>query len=234
MAMFNKETLEDLYINKGMTQQQISDMYNCDRKNVGYYLKKFGIKKDKQEIYKQHHKEKPTAQQILKYIDEGYTMIEIAEMYNISRGVLTRVMKDAGYNMRNHKGQTKRQSQRMKVDNPFNNKDIAKTATSNSSQTRLMKRDKKYSDFDKNIDFKSYSEIARRIAYGVFKRDIPKGFSVDHRYSVYDGYKNNVPLTIISNPNNLRIISVKENNQKGKDSIITLDQLYKEAEEWRN
>lgn len=234
MAMFNKETLEDLYINKGMTQQQISDMYNCDRKNVGYYLKKFGIKKDKQDIYKQHHKEKPTAQQILKYIDEGYTMIEIAEMYNIGRGVLTRVMKDAGYNMRNHKGQTKRQSQRMKVDNPFNNKDIAKTATSNSSQTRLMKRDKKYSDFDKDIDFKRYSKLARRIAYDVFKRDIPKGFSVDHRYSVYDGYKNNVPLTIISNPNNLRIISVKENNQKGKDSIITLDQLYKEAEEWRN
>lgn len=234
MAMFNKETLEDLYINRGMTQQQISDMYNCDRKNVGYYLKKFGIKKDKQEIYKQHHKKKPTAQQVLKYIDKGYTMIEIAEMYNISRGVLTRVMKDAGYNMRNHRGQTQRQSQRMKVDNPFNDKDVAKRATDKSSQTRLIKRDKKYGGFDKDMNFKRYSKLARRIAYDVFKRDIPVGFSVDHRYSVYDGYKNNVPLTIISNPNNLRIISVKENNQKGKDSTITLDQLYKEAEEWRN
>lgn len=234
MAMFNKETLEDLYIKRGMTQQQISDMYNCDRKNVGYYLKKFGIKKDKQEIYKQHHKEKPAAQQVLKYIDEGYTMIEIAEMYGISRGVLTRVMKDAGYNMRNHRGQTQRQSQRMKVDNPFNDKQIKSKAAKKSGMTRSEIGRRKFSKFDSDMTFKEYGRTARRIAYDVFKRDIPKGFSVDHRYSVYDGYKNNVPLTIISNPNNLRIISVKENNQKGKDSIITLDQLYKEAEEWRN
>lgn len=234
MAMFNKETLEDLYINRGMTQQQISDMYNCDRKNVGYYLKKFGIKKDKQEIYKQHHKEKPTAQQVLKYIDEGYTMIEIAEMYDISRGVLTRVMKDAGYNMRNHKGQTKRQSQRMKIDNPFNNKDVAKKATVNLHKSKNENFNLKISMFDNSMTFKDYSKKARHLAYDFFNKNIPKGFSVDHRYSVYDGYKNNVPLTIISNPNNLRIISVKENNQKGKDSIITLGQLYKEAEEWRN
>lgn len=229
--MFDKETLEDLYINKGMTQQQIGDMYNCDRKNVSYYLKKFGIKKDKQEVYKDHYKDKPTAEQILKYIDEGYTMGEIANNYNLGRSAITKVMKDAGYNMRNHKGQTTRQSERMKVDNPFKDKDVLKRATKNSGMIRSEMGRRKNLKFDSDMTFKEYGIRARSIAYCFFDRNIPEGFSIDHRYSVYDGYKNNVPLTIISNPNNLRIISVKENNDKGKNSIITLDQLYKEAKE---
>lgn len=51
-------------------------------------------------------------------------------------------------------------------------------------------------------------------------------FHVDHIYSVLDGFKNEVPPSIISHPKNLRILEAKKNSSKGSNSEISLEELY--------
>jgi hypothetical protein len=48
---------------------------------------------------------------------------------------------------------------------------------------------------------------------------------LDHIYSIYDGFQNNVPTYIISSIQNLRLVSSARNISKGKKSEITLDEL---------
>lgn len=52
-----------------------------------------------------------------------------------------------------------------------------------------------------------------------------KQFHIDHVYSIYDGFENNVPPYIIGNINNLQLIWHVENRKKGSKSNITLNEL---------
>jgi hypothetical protein len=76
------------------------------------------------------------------------------------------------------------------------------------------------------MDFESYSHRARYLASKVFP-DVPKGYEIDHVYSIRDGYDNAVPVEIISHRRNLRIIDRFWNRTKGSKSDITLSQLFK-------
>lgn len=49
---------------------------------------------------------------------------------------------------------------------------------------------------------------------------------LDHIYSIYDGFKNNVPIYLMSSLSNLRMISSTKNISKGKKSDITLEELF--------
>jgi len=53
-------------------------------------------------------------------------------------------------------------------------------------------------------------------------------YHLDHIYSVIDGFKNNVPVDIISYYRNLQMLSEFDNISKNGNSWITLEQLYKE------
>jgi CHAT domain-containing protein len=53
-----------------------------------------------------------------------------------------------------------------------------------------------------------------------------KHWHLDHIYSVTDGFLNDVPINIISDISNLRLISDKENYKKHKKSEKTLEELY--------
>lgn len=55
-----------------------------------------------------------------------------------------------------------------------------------------------------------------------------KHWHVDHIYSVTDGFLNDVPIDIISNISNLRLISANANYIKHDKSEKTLAQLYKD------
>lgn len=227
MALIDKETLFNLYIEQNKTQSEIGKMYNCDRKNISYYLNKYDIKKSKDKVYKKHYKEKPTVDQILKLVDDGYFLKEIAFMFGVNRGTITKILKTQNINMRNHNLQTQKQSSRMKTDNPFNDKEIKNKAITNSRKNKDANFHAKRSVFKEEMSFKEYGKKARAIAYYHYGRKVDEGYSIDHKYSVYDGYKNKVPLSIISKPTNLRLLTVKENATKNKNSIITLDELYK-------
>jgi len=55
-----------------------------------------------------------------------------------------------------------------------------------------------------------------------------KDWHVDHIFSVSDGFDNDVPINIISDISNLRLISAAENLQKHKSSYKTLTELYED------
>jgi len=56
-----------------------------------------------------------------------------------------------------------------------------------------------------------------------------KDYHLDHIYSVTDGFIHDVPINIISDISNLRLISVTENLAKNKSSHKTLEALYEDA-----
>jgi Ni/Co efflux regulator RcnB len=53
-----------------------------------------------------------------------------------------------------------------------------------------------------------------------------KHWHLDHIYSVTDGFLNDVPINVISDVSNLRVISDKDNYKKHKKSEKTLAELY--------
>ena len=61
-----------------------------------------------------------------------------------------------------------------------------------------------------------------------------KNWHVDHVYSVTDGFLNDVPINIISDISNLRLITDKENYIKHKKSEKTLVELYEGFEKSKN
>lgn len=50
-------------------------------------------------------------------------------------------------------------------------------------------------------------------------------YHVDHKFSIRDGWNNNLPVDILSHPSNLQILEAKKNSSKGSKSSITLEEL---------
>lgn len=51
-------------------------------------------------------------------------------------------------------------------------------------------------------------------------------YQLDHKYSILEGYKNNIPIEIISSYVNLEILPLKENLSKQDRCSITKEMLY--------
>ena len=222
-----KEKLIELYIEQDLTQEEIGKIFECDRKNIAYYLKKFNIKKDKNEIFKF----KVEIEDIIGYIKEGKTILEISDIINVGRGAISNCVKRNGMSDLVYINQHKRQSQMMKVNNP-----VEKGSTRPELKEKLKKvYEDKFKErinylmlntFEECKDFKTYAKKARALAYRD-RRDIRDNYVIDHIYSIRDGYTNKVPLPIISHKNNLRLCSVEENSKKGSESLISLEELYR-------
>jgi len=56
-------------------------------------------------------------------------------------------------------------------------------------------------------------------------RGLKYGYDLDHKFSVYDGFINNINPEIISHWKNLRVIPSRENRSKGKNSTISINEL---------
>jgi len=92
------------------------------------------------------------------------------------------------------------------------------------------------SDEDIKI-FKNYKKQIRSLTaknYKLYKHIINpnnlklgRGFyHIDHKFSIYEGFKNNVPANIIAAKENLEIITEKENCSKQEKCSITLNELF--------
>ena len=84
---------------------------------------------------------------------------------------------------------------------------------------------------------KEYTRAAYNYSNVVYNRNKdkidPKGlhskeWHVDHIYSISDGFQNDVPINVISDISNLRIICAFDNNSKNLNSDKTLEQLYED------
>jgi hypothetical protein len=51
-------------------------------------------------------------------------------------------------------------------------------------------------------------------------------YHVDHKLSILDAWKANLPMEIVNHPANLQILEARKNSIKGSKSIITIDELY--------
>lgn len=56
---------------------------------------------------------------------------------------------------------------------------------------------------------------------------IKNSYSLDHKYSISEGFKNNIPPYIIGNIANLEFIPISENSKKNSKCSISLDDLCK-------
>ena len=86
-----------------------------------------------------------------------------------------------------------------------------------------------------NRSFKQYNAAVRYYTNKIYQQNKlvldphslrSKEWVLDHIYSVYDGYRNSVPIETLCHPANLRLIAKTQNSSKGPTSIVTLDELY--------
>jgi len=70
--------------------------------------------------------------------------------------------------------------------------------------------------------FRKYSDL---IDPGNLKNTDKENYHIDHIYSIYDGFKNNIDPNIISSYINLKVIKKSENLSKGKRSEMTKEEL---------
>ena len=75
--------------------------------------------------------------------------------------------------------------------------------------------------FTNKNDIDSLENAEKRSRAGV-----DGAFHLDHKYSIYDGFNNNVPPEIIGNIENLVFIPWKENVSKNFSSSISLNELF--------
>jgi hypothetical protein len=72
--------------------------------------------------------------------------------------------------------------------------------------------------------------------YGWYKAknrgDNLNGISRDHKYSIDEGFKNNVDPLLLAHPANCRLVRHNDNVSKGGKSIITLEQLLNDIKEF--
>jgi len=86
-------------------------------------------------------------------------------------------------------------------------------------------------------DFQHYRQVVDRLTRNnlskidnLDKRGIngnKDAWTLDHMYSVLDGFNHNIPAYIIANENNLKMVPYKENLKKGRKSSIKIEDLIK-------
>lgn len=81
-----------------------------------------------------------------------------------------------------------------------------------------------------SLDYRLYTLRARLITT-VFRTQWfplydPTLYQLDHRYSILDGFRHNVPPMVISARHNLELTTKRFNEEKWSQSSITLQQLY--------
>lgn len=81
-----------------------------------------------------------------------------------------------------------------------------------------------------DAEFIKYTRVVRRlteVVKNLYDLQPNTGHHIDHKISVYDGYKLGIPAYLIASFENLQEITITENLKKGSSSSITKDELYK-------
>ena len=75
---------------------------------------------------------------------------------------------------------------------------------------------------------KAYQKLVRRLTEVVkrhYKLTSPPGYEWDHKFSVYEGFYQNIHPSIIASRENLELISIADNRSNGKVCSISRDAL---------
>jgi hypothetical protein len=84
--------------------------------------------------------------------------------------------------------------------------------------------------------YEEFKKYRRKVYYWTEKNDLTQlknhekrsrtGYHLDHKYSITEGFRNNVPPKVIGNINNLEFLPHKVNESKGTKCSITKEELY--------
>lgn len=73
----------------------------------------------------------------------------------------------------------------------------------------------------RKVDFSNFENSDKpRVAQFIDFKNKDDYYSIDHKISIYYGFKNNIPYTHIAHEDNLRIIKLSDNMLKGKRNFI--------------
>lgn len=73
-------------------------------------------------------------------------------------------------------------------------------------------------------NYKYYFNIIN--PFNLKRGQLGSDYNVDHKFSVSEGFKNNIPPRIIGSVHNLEMINKKENSSKGTKCSIEIDKLF--------
>tara|TARA_E500000318_G_scaffold87086_1_gene83936 strand:+ start:761 stop:1378 length:618 start_codon:yes stop_codon:yes gene_type:complete len=83
--------------------------------------------------------------------------------------------------------------------------------------------------------YSEFKKYRRKVHYWSEKNDLSclkhydkrslKGYHLDHKYSIIEGFRNNVPPKVIGNIHNLEFLYYKDNCVKGTKCSMTLEEL---------
>jgi len=114
-------------------------------------------------------------------------------------------------------------------ENLYTNKEIQEMYSIGARTFKKITRDiEKESDIV-NTEFEEYKKVTRRlttVVKNLYNINPPSKFHIDHKISVYDGFKLGIPPYLIASKENLEIIPSLDNLKKGSSSSITKDELY--------
>lgn len=87
-----KEQLEEMYVDKDMTLQQIAEELGTTRFKVSDKIKEYNIIKDQR--LRTRHKDVPSKEELIDmYIDKNMNIQDIADIYNLNRITISRLIK---------------------------------------------------------------------------------------------------------------------------------------------
>lgn len=92
---------------------------------------------------------------------------------------------------------------------------IKRDISKHKDNTSIWSRRRKYNNLVRKLtNAQDLSSIE-----GIEKREFRK-FDLDHKISIFDGFRLGLPACFIAGLHNLRIITHEENSRKGNDSIF--------------
>lgn len=120
-----------------------------------------------------------------------------------------------------------------KRSNKLKGREVSEESIKKTIQTKIDKGLIWKPDDPQYLEFKKYR---RKVYYWTSKNDLTilenydkrslLGYHLDHKYSITEGFKNNVPPKVIGSIHNLEFIPYSENVKKGTKCSITLEELY--------
>ena len=232
MVEMNFENLHRMYWIDQMSKSELARYFSLSQKRMTSVFKKLGIPLKTKELSALHEASKRNnidinTQDVLSMFEDGHTMIDIAEKLGTTRNVISHRLKLLGYvGLKNNPNQRAKQSEMMRSRNPVPKGSIRpEYIAANIVEARKIVFEKRIRECSYE-SYNRYAKIARYIAYKLYNKTVPKGFAIDHRYSIKNGFENKVPLYIISHPFNLELLTIEENSSKFSNNSITLDELY--------
>jgi len=223
ISMWDDEKCEiarKLYVDEKKSLRYIANYFGCSLGPVQQLVKKNGWMREKSEFVKDRNGfwkkvtkiNRDTAKKIIKARrDYGLNYVELATIFDIPREKLREFLKSKKLTL------------------------SPKECSKKAGEFRTQRAIDYYHNLKVSDTYENYRHEATKLAIIMcshYKKQNKKGFEIDHKLSVRDGFNLKIPIKIISHPANLRIVTKRSNQLKGSKSIITYERLKRDIQKF--